>query len=143
MRNILILLRKGPFFNFGNLGHLPLLLLAKRLLLQRARSNMVPFNFALVTNNFGRILELFLALFLLVILGLVLVIGVESKSPLVIGASLHTQHVVKCGLPIMTLFQVFLQRSDLGLEVFYLLYMVSGNKSTRGSRSFIVRATRK
>ena len=78
---------------------------------------MVPFNFALETNNLGRILDLFLALVLLDRLGLVLDIGVESKSTLVIGASLNTQHIVKCGPPNMTLFQVFLQRSDLGLEL--------------------------
>ena len=125
-----------------NLRLLSLLLLTKRLLLQRARSNMVPFNFALEANNLGRIFNLFLALFLLVKLGLVLVIGVESKSTLVIGGLLHTQHLVKCGFPFMTLFQVFLQRKDLGLELFYFLYMVSRNTSTRGSRSFIVGATR-
>ena len=136
-RIILILLGKWPSFN---LRLLPLLLLTKGLLLQRAGSNMVPFNFALEANNLGRIFNLFLALFLLVELGLVLVIGVESKSTLVIGASLNTQHIVKCGVPTMTLFQVFLQRSDLGLELFQFLYMVSINTNTRGSRSFIVRA---
>ena len=94
-RGSLILLGKRPCFNVRNLRPLPLLLLTKRLPLQRARSNMVPFNFALEANNLGRIFNLFLALFLLVILGLVLVIGVESKSTLVIGASLNTQHIVK------------------------------------------------
>ena len=117
----MILLGNWPFFNLRNLSLnlrlLPLLLLTKSLL-QRARSNMVPFNFALEANNLGRIFNLFLALFLLVILGLVLDIGVESKSTLVIGASLNTQHIVKCGPPNMTFFQVFLQRSDLGLELF-------------------------
>ena len=78
---------------------------------------MMPFKLALEANNLGRVLDLFLAL-LLVALGLVLVIGVESKSTLVIGASLNSQHIVKYGLPNMTLFQVFLQRSDLGLELF-------------------------
>ena len=38
-------------------------------------------------------------------------IGVESKSTLVIWRFLHTQHVVKCGLPFMTLLHIFLQRS--------------------------------
>ena len=113
----MILLGKRLFFNLRNLRLLPLLLLTKMLLLQRARSNMVPFNFALEANNLGRVFNLFLALVLLDRLGLVLVIGVESKSTLVIGASLNTQHIVKCGLPNMTLFQVFIQRSDLGLEL--------------------------
>ena len=72
-----------------------MLLLTKRLLIHWARSNMVPFNIALETDNLGRIIDLFLALPFLVILGLVLVIGVESKSTLVIGASLNTQHIVK------------------------------------------------
>jgi hypothetical protein len=104
---------------------------------------MMPFNLALEANQLGRILDFVLALLLVALaLGLVLVIGVESKSTLVIGGLLHTQHLVKCGFPFMTFFQVFLQRKDLGLELFYFLYMVSRNTSTRGSRSFIVRATR-
>ena len=123
-----------------NLWPLPLLLVTNDLLLQRARSNMMPFNFALEANDLGRILDLFLAL-LFVHLGLLLV-GVESKSTFVIGGFLHTQDIVECGFPFMTLFQVFLQRSDLGLELFDFLYMVSLNTSTRGSISFIVRATR-
>jgi heme/copper-type cytochrome/quinol oxidase subunit 4 len=102
---------------------------------------MMPFIFALEANNLGRILDFALAI-LLVALGLVLVIGDESKSSFVIGGFLHTQNVVKCGFPFMTLFQVFLQRSDLGLELVYFLYMVSDNTSTRGSRCLIVRATR-
>ena len=114
-RTILILLGKWPGFN---LRLLPLLLLTKGLLLQRAGSNMAPFNFALEANNLGRIFNLFSALFLLVDLGLVLVIGVESKSTLVIGASLNTQHIVKCGLPNMTLFQVFLQKVTWALSSF-------------------------
>ena len=126
-----------------NLCPLPLLLDTNGLILQWARSNMMPFNFALEANNLGRILDLFLAL-LLVALGLLLLllIGVESESTFVIGGFLHTQDIVECGLPFMTLFQVFLQRSDLGLELFDFLYMVSLNTSTRGSISFIVRATR-
>jgi hypothetical protein len=92
-----------------NLRPLPLLLLTKRLLLQRTRSNMVPFNFALEVNNLGQILDLFLALLLLVYLGIVLVIGFESKSTLVIRGFLHTQDLVECGLPFITIFQVFLQ----------------------------------
>ena len=79
---------------------------------------MVPFFLALEANNVVRILDLILALLLVVLdliltIGLLLIIGVESKSSLVIGGFLHTQHLVKCGLPFMTLFQVFLQRSDL------------------------------
>src|SRR4051812_11933899 len=101
----------------------------------------MPFNLALEANNLGRILDLRLTL-LLDEHGL-LIVGVESKSTLVIGEFLSTQNLVKCRLPFMTLFQVFLQRSDLGLELFDFLYMVSDNTSTRGSISFIVRATRK
>ena len=66
-----------------NLWPLPLLLVTNGLLLQWARSNMMPFYFALEANNLGRILDLFLAL-LLVHLGIIL-IGVESKSTFVIG----------------------------------------------------------
>src|SRR6187200_1663488 len=101
---------------------------------------MVPLNFALEANNLGRILDLFLVL--LMNFGLLHLVGDESKSTFVIGGFLHTQDIVECGLPFMTLFQVFLQRSDLGLELFDFLYMVSINKSTRGSISFIVRVTR-
>ena len=124
-----------------NLWPLPLLLVINGLLLEWARSNMMPFNFVLEANDLGRILDLFLAL-LLVALGLLLLIGVEYKSTFVIGGFLHTQDIVECGFPFMTLFQVFLQRSDLGLELFDFLYMVSLNTSTRGSISFIVRTTR-
>ena len=95
-----------------NLWPLPLFLVTNGLLLQRARSNMMPFYFALEANNLGRILDLFLAL-LLVQLGLVLLVGVESKSTFVIGGFLHSQDVVECKFPFMTLFQVFLQRGDL------------------------------
>ena len=125
-----------------NLWPLPLLLVTNGLLLQWERSNMMPFYFALEANNLGRILDLFLAL-LFVHLGLLILIGVESKSTFVIGGFLHTQDIVECGFPFMTLFQVFLQISDLGLELFDFLYMVSLNTSTRGSISFIVRATRR
>jgi hypothetical protein len=83
-----------------------------------------------------------LALLLLIALGLVLVIGVESKSTLVIRGFLHTQNIIECGFPFMMLLQVFLQTSDLGLELFDFLYKVSSNTSTRGNRSFIVRETR-
>ena len=108
-----------------NLRPLPLMLLTKRLLLlQWARSNMVPFFFALEATNLGRILELFLALIIIIFLGL-LVVGVESKSTLVIGGFLRTQHLVECGIPFMTRFHVFLQRSDLILELFDFPYMVS------------------
>jgi hypothetical protein len=70
---------------------------------------MVPFNFALEANNLGQILDLFLALLVVVYLGLVIVIRDKSKSTLVIGGLLHTQDLVECGLPFMTIFQVFLQ----------------------------------
>jgi hypothetical protein len=103
---------------------------------------MVPFNFALEANNLGQILDLFLALLPLVYFGLLLVVRDKSKSTLVIGGFLHTQDLIECGLPFMTFFQVFLQRSNLGLELFDFLYMVSDNTSTRGSRGYIVRATR-
>jgi len=103
---------------------------------------MVPFNIALEANNLGRVFDLFLTLLLLVDVGLLPVVGDKTKSTLVIGGLLNTQHTVKFGLPFMTLYQVFLQRSDLGLELFYFLYMVSNKKSTRGSMSFIIRATR-
>jgi hypothetical protein len=103
---------------------------------------MVPFNFALDANNLGQIFDLSLAL-LLINLGLVLDVGDEPKSTLFIGGFLHTQHIVEFGFPFMTLYQDFFQRSDLVLELFDFLYMVSNNTSTRGSRSFIVRATRK
>ena len=82
----------------------------------------MPFNLALEANNPGRILDFVLAL-LLVALGLVLVIGDESKSTFVIRGFLNTQNIFKCGFPFMTFFQVFLQRSDLGLELFDFLYM--------------------
>src|SRR6266480_1657300 len=110
--------------------------------LQRARSNMVPFNFALEANNLGLIFDLSLALLLVEDLGLILDIGFESKSNLVIGGFLHNQDFVECGLPFLRLYQVFLQRRDSGLELFDFLYMVSNNTSTRGGRSFIVRVTR-
>jgi hypothetical protein len=103
---------------------------------------MVPFNFALEANNLGQIFDLFLALLLLVYFGLLLIIRDKSKYTLVIGGFLHTQDLVVFGLPFMTIFQVFLQRNNLGLELFDFLYMVSYNISTRGSRHFIVRATR-
>ena len=95
---------------------------------------MVPFFLALEANNLGHVLDLFLALLVVVLdlvrtIGLLLIIGVESKSTLVIGGFFNTQHLVKCELPFMTLFQVFLQGSDLALELFDFLYMVSGNRS--------------
>jgi hypothetical protein len=64
---------------------------------------MMPFNLALEANNLGQILDLVLALLLLVALGPVLVIGVESKSTLVIRGFLHTQNIIECGFPFMTL----------------------------------------
>ena len=64
---------------------------------------MVPFNLPLEANNLGWILELLLDLVLvdrvlLLIIGLLVIIGVESKSTLIIGQSLHTQHIIKSGL---------------------------------------------
>src|SRR3954470_987650 len=102
---------------------------------------MMSFNLALEANNLGPIIDLGLAI-LLVSLGLVLVIGVESKSTFIIRGFLHIQNIIECGFPFMTLFQVIPQRGDLGLKIFDFLYMVSRNTSTRGSRIFIVRATR-
>src|SRR3954466_5616195 len=141
-------LRKRPVNDLRwGLRPLPLLLHTKRLFLQWARSNMVPFFLALEANNVGRILDLNLAIFLVSLMlqldsGLFLDIGVESKPTLVVGGFLRTQDFVECDLPLMTLFQVILQRSDLILELFDFLYMVSFNKCTRGSRCYIIRATR-
>src|SRR3954462_8529032 len=109
--------------------------------------DMMPFFLALEANNVGRILDLILAIVLVILVlqhdsGLVLDIGVESKPTLVIGGFLHTQAFVECGLPLMTPFQVIIQRSDLSLELFDFLYRVRFNKSTRGRRCYIVRATR-
>jgi hypothetical protein len=92
-----------------NMRPLPLLLLTKSLFLQTARSNMVPLNFALETNNLGKIIDLLLVLLCLVYFGLLLLIRDESKSTLVIGGFLHTQDLVGCGLPFMMIFQVFPQ----------------------------------
>src|SRR3989337_3311022 len=78
---------------------------------------------------------------LILFLGL-LVIGSETKTTLVSRGFLNTQDSVESEISFMTHFQVFLQISDLGLELFVFLYKVSINKSTRGSRSFIIRATR-
>jgi hypothetical protein len=50
---------------------------------------MMPFNLALEANYLGRILDFVLAL-LIVDLGLVLVIGVESKSTFIFRESWHT-----------------------------------------------------
>src|SRR4051794_10111191 len=104
----LLLLGKWHFFNLRlsmslKLRHLPFLLLTKRLLLQRARSNMVPFNIALEANNLGQVFDLLLAILLVISLGLLLVVGDKTKSTLVIGGLLNIQHLVKFGLPFMTL----------------------------------------
>ena len=108
---------------------------------------MMPLFLALEAHNVGWVLYLLLALLLVGLgfildVGLVLDIGFESKSTLIIGGFLHTQDFVEFGLPFMTLFQVILQRSDLSLEFFYFLYMVSIYNNTRGSICNIVRATR-
>jgi hypothetical protein len=63
---------------------------------------MMPFNIALEANNLGQIIDLVFAL-ILVAFGLI-VIGVESKSTLVIGRFLHTQNIIECGFSFMTLF---------------------------------------
>src|SRR3954466_14763463 len=106
-----------------------------------------PFFLAHEAHNVGRILHLSLALLLVALVlqrvsGRALGVGVESKPTLVTWGSSHTQHLLECGLPLMIPFQVILQKSDLSLELFDFLYMVSINNNTRGSRSFIVRATR-
>jgi hypothetical protein len=62
-----------------NLRPLPLFLHTNRLLLQRTRSNMVPFIFALEANNLGQILDLFLSL-LLIYFGLLLIIEINPSS---------------------------------------------------------------
>ena len=69
----LSLLRRWPLFNSWlstrlNKRPLPKLLLTKRLLLHWARSNMMPFNLALESNNLGWILDFVLALLLLLLL---------------------------------------------------------------------------
>ena len=89
---------------------------------------------ALEACNVGIILDLVLPL--LLFLGL-LVVGSEAKSTLFMRGFLNTQDIFESGVPFMTLFQVFLQRSDLGHELFDFLYIVSLNTSTRGSISFI------
>jgi hypothetical protein len=68
---------------------------------------MMPFNLALEANNLGQIIDLVLAL-LLIVLGLLLVIRVESKSTLVIRGFLHTQYTIECEFPFMMLFKVSL-----------------------------------
>ena len=126
---------------------LPSLLPTKRILLQWAIPHMMPFFLALEEHNVGRILQLSLALLLVALVlqrisGLALGVGVESKPTLVTWGTSHTQHLLECGLPFMTPFQVILKRSDLSLELFDFLYMVSVKQITRGSRCYIVRATR-
>ena len=96
------------------------MLLTKRLLLHWAIPNVVPFNLALEASDLGRILDLNLALLLLFLLnlGLGLVVGVESKSTLVIGGLLHTQHVGKCTFPFMTLSKTFFKEATWALRSF-------------------------
>src|SRR3954464_6509394 len=132
---------------WGSLRLLPSLLPTKRLLLQWAIPHMMPFFLALEAHNIGRILHLSLTLLLVALVlqrvsGLALGVGVETNPTLVTWGSSHNQHILERGLPFMTPFQVILQRSDLSLELFDFLYMVSINNNTRGSGSFIVRATR-
>ncbi|KAE8790216.1 40S ribosomal protein S5-1 [Hordeum vulgare] len=57
-------------------------------------------------NNLGRIIDLLLAL-LLVAFGLLLLVGFESKSTLVIWGFLPTQDIVKHELPFMHFFKSF------------------------------------
>src|SRR3954469_4396580 len=148
MKKSLRLLVKWPILIlWRSLRPLPPLLLTKRLLLQWAIPHMMPFFLALEAHNVGRILHLSLALLLVALVlqrdsVLALGVGVESKPTLVTWGASHTQHILERGLPFMTPFQVILQRSDLSLELFDFLYMVNINNNTRGSRSFIVRATR-
>src|SRR4051812_32796858 len=76
----LLILGKWPFFNLRlsmslNLRQLPFFLLTEGLLLQRARSNMVPLNISLEANNLGRVFDLFLALLVVVDLGLLIFVG--------------------------------------------------------------------
>ena len=71
---------------------------------------------ALEACNAGIILDLVLSL--LLFLGL-LVVGDETKSTLVMRGFLNTQDSVESGISFMTHFQVFLQISDLGLELFF------------------------
>jgi hypothetical protein len=73
---------------------------------------------ALEARNVGLILELVLSL--LLVLGL-FVVGDETKSTLVMRGFLTTQYIFESGVPFMTLFQVFLENSDLGLELFVFL----------------------
>jgi hypothetical protein len=63
---------------------------------------MMAFDFALEANNLGRILDLLLTLLLLEGFGLPIVVGDKSKSTLVIGRFLCTQHLVEFRLPFMT-----------------------------------------
>src|SRR4051794_25404401 len=102
----LLILGMWPFFNLRssmslNLRPLPFLIITKMLPLQRARSNMVPFNIALEANNLGRVFDLFLALLLVIDLRLLLIVGDITKSTLLIGGLLNTQHLFKFGLPFM------------------------------------------
>jgi hypothetical protein len=93
---------------------------------------------ALEASNVGLIVDLVLSL---LFIGLI-VVGDETKTTLVMRGFLNTQDRVESGISFMTLFQVLHQISDLGLELFVFLYKVSINKGTRGSRIFIIRATR-
>ena len=67
-----------------NLCPLPLLLDTNGLLLQWARSNMMPFYFALEANNLGLILDLFFAL-LLFILDFFFLLELNPIPPLSLG----------------------------------------------------------
>jgi hypothetical protein len=77
-------------------------LFASSAILKGTMLDLAPFNIALEANNLGRVFDLFLALLLIVDLGLLLVIGDKTKSTLVIGGLLNTQHFIKFGLPFMT-----------------------------------------
>src|ERR1041385_3583519 len=93
---------------------------------------------AFEANNVGLILDLVLSL--LIVLGLLLV-GYKTMFTPILREIVYTQDIVECGFPIIELLQVFLQTSDLGLELFVFLYNVSIDKRARGYISFIIRAT--
>jgi hypothetical protein len=58
---------------------------------------MVHFDLAIEENNHGWILDFLWTLILVVV-------GDKSKSSLFVGGFLHTQHIVKFGLPFVTLY---------------------------------------
>ena len=81
---------------------------------------MVPFNIALEANNLGRVFDLFLALLLIVDLGLLLVVGDKTNSTLVIGGLLNTQHLVKFGLPFMILKGIVTENNNFSYTILHI-----------------------